>query len=39
MALGMQIQEGVNDTFAVVIVEGEVGALPIAAGAQVAELL
>ena len=39
MALGMQIQEGVNDTFAVVIVEGEVGALPIAAGAQFAELL
>ena len=39
VAFGMQVKEGVNDTFAVVVVEGEAGPLPIAAGTQFAELL
>ena len=39
VALGMQVEEGVDDAFAVMVVQRKAGPFPVAAGPQLAQLL
>ena len=39
MAFGVQVEEGIDDAAGIVLVQREVGPLPVAAGAKFAELL